>query len=38
MFLGAAGGSAVLPAAWLAPLPERERIVDLADRLVARGG
>ena len=38
MFLGAAGGTAVLPPAWLAPLPERERIVGLADRLVARGG
>ncbi len=36
MFLGAAGGTAVLPPAWLAPLPERERIGQLAERLVAR--
>jgi ADP-ribosylglycohydrolase len=34
MFLGAAGGTAVLPPAWLAPLPERERIVSLADGLL----
>jgi ADP-ribosylglycohydrolase len=37
MFLGAAGGVAVLPEAWLAPLPERERIAALADRLLATG-
>jgi ADP-ribosylglycohydrolase len=36
MFLGAAGGTAVLPEAWLAPLPERVRIAALADGLVAR--
>ncbi len=38
MLLGAAGGTAVLPAAWLAVLPEREAIRDLARGLAARGG
>lgn len=37
MLLGAAGGEAVLPAAWLAPLPARERIAALAEALAARG-
>ncbi|MFH1467582.1 MAG: ADP-ribosylglycohydrolase family protein [Pseudomonadota bacterium] len=35
MLLGAAGGSAVLPAAWLAVLPERARIEALARALDA---
>ena len=38
MFLAGADGPAVLPAAWLAPLPDRARIEDLAARLVALGG
>ena len=38
MFLGAADGPSVLPAAWLAALPERERIESLAARLAALGG
>jgi len=37
MLLGAAGGADSLPSAWLAPLPERERIIRLADELVAWG-
>ena len=37
MFLGAAGGTPVLPAAWLAVLPERETIRGLAERLAATG-
>lgn len=37
MFLGAAGGEAVLPGAWLQALPERHRIESLAERLVAWG-
>lgn len=36
MFLAAADGPSVLPASWLACLPERERIEELAGRL-ARG-
>jgi len=36
MFLGAAAGEEILPAAWLEPLPERARIAALADRLAAR--
>ncbi len=35
MFLGAAG--AAFPAAWIAALPERERIASLARRLASRG-
>ena len=35
MFLGAAGGTAVLPAPWLEVLPERGRLAALADRLVS---
>ncbi len=35
MLLGAAGGTGVLPAAWLAALPEAERIAQTARRLAA---
>jgi ADP-ribosylglycohydrolase len=35
MYLGAAAGVDALPAAWLEVLPERARIVALADRLLA---
>lgn len=36
MLLGAAGGLAVLPPAWLPELPERGRIEHMAQRLVTR--
>lgn len=38
MFLGAADGLSVLPQAWLAALPERERIDAMAVRLAALRG
>jgi hypothetical protein len=37
MFLGAAGGSAVLPAAWVEATRARAEIEDLASRLAIRG-
>lgn len=38
VFLGAEGGRAALPAAWLAALPQRAHLEDVARRLVAAGG
>jgi ADP-ribosylglycohydrolase len=37
MFLGGADGPSVLPAAWLAAVPQRERIEGLSGRLAALG-
>ena len=37
MFMGGAGGTAVLPTPWLEVLPDRQIITDLATALAARG-